>query len=413
MNSFYTLGIHLYGLGIRIFSFFNTKAKDWIEGRKNLENQLKDLPKSTSIIWFHCASLGEFDQGLPLMWEMKNKFPSNFILVSFFSPSGMKYFQKRNHCVDKAIYLPLDTPRNAKQFIRLVQPKLAVFVKYEFWANFIFELKKQQIRLISVATILRSDQVFFKWYGGFFRKVLYAFDFFYVQNNESITLLNSIGIRNAKNVGDTRFDNVIANKLRFEKSEKSKADFVFQTFLANEKAIIFGSSWEPEEKILQESLKLLAKEKIIIAPHNVSESNCQRLQQFLGSNAIRFTQFDHFSNQSILILDTIGHLSSAYHYGKVAFVGGGFSGQLHNILEPTVFGLPVFFGPKHSKFPEASIFIEEGFAFHLETSSEFIARLTFVSENQAKLSQKAIDFIDTQKGAAAKIASALVDFKLL
>jgi 3-deoxy-D-manno-octulosonic-acid transferase len=260
---------------------------------------------------------------------------------------------------------------------------------------------------------VRSDQVFFKWYGGFFRKVLYAFDFFYVQNNESITLLNSIGIKNAKNVGDTRFDNVIANKIRFEKSEKSKADFVFQTFLANEKAIIFGSSWEPEEKILQDSLKLLAKDKIIIAPHNVSEGNCQRLQQFLGSNAIRFTQFDHFSNQSILILDTIGHLSSAYHYGKVAFVGGGFSGQLHNILEPAVFGLPVFFGPKHSKFPEASIFIEEGFAFYIETPTEFIVKLTFVSENQAELSQKAIDFIDEQKGAAAKIANALVDFKLL
>jgi len=407
MNSFYTLGIHLYGLGIRVFSFFDPKANDWIEGRKNWENQLKDLPKSSSIIWFHCASLGEFDQGLPLMWELKNKYPSNFILVSFFSPSGMKHYQKRNHCVDKAIYLPLDTPRNAKQFIRLVRPKLAVFVKYEFWANFIFELKKQQVRLISVATIMRSDQVFFKWYGGFFRKVLHAFDFFYVQNNETITLLNSIGIINAKNVGDTRFDNVIANKIRFEKSEKSQADLVFQTFLANEKAIIFGSSWEPEEKILKESLKFLEKDKIIIAPHNVSEGNCQLLQQFLGPNTIRFTQFDHFSNQSILILDTIGHLSSAYHYGKVAFVGGGFSGQLHNILEPAVFGLPVFFGPKHAKFPEASTLIEEGFAFHIETSNEFIAKLTFVTENQAELSQKAINFIDTHKGAAMRIANDL------
>lgn len=413
MNNLYTLGIHLYGLGIRIFSFFNPKAKDWIDGRKNLDNQLKDLPKSNSIVWFHCASLGEFDQGLPLMWELKNKYPSNFILVSFFSPSGMKYFQKRNHCVDKAIYLPLDTPRNAKQFIRLVQPKLAVFVKYEFWANFIFELKIQKIQLISIATNLRPNQIFFKYYGSFFRKVLHTFDFFYVQNQQTATLLESIGINNVKNVGDTRFDNVIANKIRFEKSEKSQADLVFQTFLVNEKAIIFGSSWEHEEKILQESLNFLKKDKIIIAPHNVNEGNCQRLQQFLGPNSIRFSKFEHYSNQSILILDTVGHLSSAYHYGKVAFVGGGFSGQLHNILEPAVFGLPVFFGAKHSKFPEASIFIEEGFAFHIETSTEFIARLTFVSENQAELSQKAIDFIDTQKGAAAKIASALVDFKLL
>lgn len=405
MNSIYTLGIYLYGLGIRVFSFFNPKAKDWISGRKNWKAEIQKLPKSTSIIWFHCASLGEFDQGLPLMWELKKKFPSSFILVSFFSPSGMKYFQKRNHCVDKAIYLPLDTPQNAKLFIQLVQPKLAVFVKYEFWANYIFELKSHQIKLISIATILRSEQPFFKWYGGFFRKVLRSFDFFYVQNNETITLLESIGINNAKNVGDTRFDNVIANKIRFEESEKTEADFVFQRYLENGKAIIFGSSWEKEEKILKESLAHLTEEKIIIAPHNVSESNCQRLQQFLGKTAIRFTQFEHYSNESILILDTIGHLSSAYHYGKVAFIGGGFSGQLHNILEPAVFGLPVFFGPKHSKFPEASIFIEEGFAFHIETTTEFKERLIFVSENLEILSQKSIDFINKQKGAAARIAS--------
>lgn len=405
MGGLYTLGIFIYGLGIRIFSFFNPKAKDWIEGRKNWETQLTDLPKSTSIIWFHCASLGEFDQGLPLMWELKNKYPSSFILISFFSPSGMKHFQKRNHCVDKAIYLPLDTPQNAKQFIRLVQPKLAIFVKYEFWANYIFELKKKQIKIISIATILRSDQVFFKWYGAFFKKVLQSFDFFYAQNNETITLLNSIEINNAKNVGDTRFDSVSANKIRFEKSVKSNANLVFKTFLANEKAIIFGSSWAAEEKILKESLKHLEKEKIIIAPHNVSENNCQRLQHDLGINAIRFTQFERYSNQSILILDTIGHLSSAYHFGKVAFVGGGFSGQLHNILEPAVFGLPVFFGPKHTKFPEAANFIEEGFAFHVESATGFIERLVFISKNNAFLSQKAIDFIDKQKGAAARIAN--------
>ena len=347
------------------------------------------------------------------MKELKLIYPNHFLLVTFFSPSGMEHYHKRNHCVDLAIYLPIDTTQNAIDFLKLTRPKIGVFVKYEFWANYILEAKKQKIKIVSIATILRKNQIYFKYYGSFFRNMLRSIDYFFVQNDATKTLLNSIEIENVAVVGDTRFDNVLANKIRFEKSEKSKADFVFQTFLANEKAIIFGSSWEPEEKILQDSLKLLVKEKIIIAPHNVSEGNCQRLQQFLGSNAIRFTQFDHFSNQSILILDTIGHLSSAYHYGKVAFVGGGFSGQLHNILEPAVFGLPVFFGPKHSKFPEASIFIEEGFAFYIETPTEFIVKLTFVSENQAELSQKAIDFIDEQKGAAAKIASALVDFKLL
>jgi 3-deoxy-D-manno-octulosonic-acid transferase len=407
MRWIYSLAIQLYGFGIRIVSNFNPKAKEWIDGRKNWQNKLKELPKSTSIIWFHCASLGEFDQALPLMWELKKKHENAFILVTFFSPSGMNHFHKRNHCVDKAVYLPLDTPKNAQKFIQLVQPKLAIFVKYEFWANFIFELKKQKIQLISIATILRPNQIFFKTYGSFFRKVLYAFDFFYVQNQETATLLESLGIINVKNVGDTRFDNVIANKLRLEKTDKTATDVILQTFLAGQKALIFGSSWEPEEKILKESLTFLSHEKIIIAPHNVNESNCQRLQAFFGTDAIRFTQFEQFTNQQILILDTIGHLSSTYQYGKVAVVGGGFSGQLHNILEPAVFGLPVFFGPKHSKFPEAAIFIEEGFAFYIDTATEFKERLDFVSKNEKQLSKKASDFIKKQKGAAERIANDL------
>jgi 3-deoxy-D-manno-octulosonic-acid transferase len=407
MRWIYSLAIQLYGFGIRIVSNFNPKAKEWIDGRKNWQNQLKELPKSTSIIWFHCASLGEFDQALPLMWELKKKHDNAFILVTFFSPSGMNHFHKRNHCVDKAVYLPLDTPKNAKHFVHLIQPKLAVFVKYEFWANFIFELKKQKIQLISIATILRPNQIFFKTYGSFFRNVLYAFDFFYVQNQETANLLESLGKINVKNVGDTRFDNVIANKLRLEKIDKTASDVILQTFLAGQKALIFGSSWEPEEKILKESLTFLSHEKIIIAPHNVNKSNCQRLQAFFGTDAIRFTQFEQFTNQQILILDTIGHLSSTYQYGKVAVVGGGFSGQLHNILEPAVFGLPVFFGPKHAKFPEAAIFINEGFAFHIDAATEFKERLDFISKNEKELSKKASDFIEKQKGAAERIANDL------
>jgi 3-deoxy-D-manno-octulosonic-acid transferase len=396
-----------------MFSFFNNKANSWINGRKNWRKQIENLPQN--VIWFHCASLGEFDQGLPVMKEMKLIYPNHFLLVTFFSPSGMNHYHKRIHCVDLAIYLPLDTPQNAKLFIRLVRPKLAVFVKYEFWANYILEAKKQNVKLVSIATILRKNQIYFKVYGSFFRNILQSIDCFFVQNEATKTLLNSIEIENVVVVGDTRFDNVLANKRNFEfKLENSSTKpRVFHDFLNGKKAIIFGSSWQPEEAILEESLSFLKNEKIILAPHDVSESNVARLVKKFGNIAIRYTQFENYNQQSILILDTIGNLSTAYYFGKVAFVGGGFSGQLHNILEPAVFGLPVFFGPKHSKFPEASIFIEEGFAFYIETSTEFIARLTFVSENQAELSQKAIDFIDTQKGAAAKIASALVDFKLL
>jgi 3-deoxy-D-manno-octulosonic-acid transferase len=321
----------------------------------------------------------------------------------------MNHYHKRIHCVDLAIYLPLDTPQNAKLFIRLVRPKLAVFVKYEFWANYILEAKKQNVKLVSIATILRKNQIYFKVYGLFFRNILQSIDYFFVQNDATKTLLNSIEIENVVVVGDTRFDNVLANKRNFKlKLENSSTKpRVFHDFLNGKKAIIFGSSWQPEEAILEESLSFLKNEKIILAPHDVSESNVARLVKKFGNIAIRFTQFENYNQQSILILDTIGHLSTAYYFGKVAVVGGGFSGQLHNILEPAVFGLPVFFGPKHSKFPEASIFIEEGFAFHIETSTEFIAKLAFVSENQAEMSQKAIDFIDTQKGAANRIATDL------
>ena len=407
MHVLYNFVIRLYGITFFMFSFFNNKANSWINGRKNWRKQIENLPQN--VIWFHCASLGEFDQGLPVMKEMKLIYPNHFLLVTFFSPSGMNHYHKRIHCVDLAIYLPLDTPQNAKLFIRLVRPKLAVFVKYEFWANYILEAKKQNVKLVSIATILRKNQIYFKVYGLFFRNILQSIDYFFVQNDATKTLLNSIEIENVVVVGDTRFDNVLANKRNFKlKLENSSTKpRVFHDFLNGKKAIIFGSSWQPEEAILEESLSFLKNEKIILAPHDVSESNVARLVKKFGNIAIRFTQFENYNQQSILILDTIGHLSTAYYFGKVAVVGGGFSGQLHNILEPSVFGLPVFFGPKHSKFPEAAIFIEEGFAFHIETSTEFIAKLAFVSENQAEMSQKAIDFIDTQKGAANRIATDL------
>jgi 3-deoxy-D-manno-octulosonic-acid transferase len=390
-----------------MFSFFNKKANSWIKGRKNWRKQLENLPQN--LIWFHCASLGEFDQGLPVMKEMKLIYPNHFLLVTFFSPSGMEHYHKRNHCVDLAIYLPLDTRQNAIDFIKLTRPKIGIFVKYEFWANYILEAKKQNLKLVSIATILRKNQIYFKAYGSFFRSILQSIDYFFVQNDATKILLNSIEIENIAVVGDTRFDNVLANKrnFKFKLENLSTKSSVFYDFLNGKKAIIFGSSWEPEEAILNESLINLKHEKFIIAPHNVSESNVARLAKIFGNNSVRFTQFEKYNQQSILILDTIGHLSTAYYFGKVAFVGGGFTGQLHNILEPAVFGLPVFFGPKHSKFPEAEIFIEEGFAFHVESATVFIERLNFVSENDKSLSKKASEFIEKQKGAAKRIVNDL------
>jgi len=407
MHALYNFAIRLYGIAIFIFSFFHRKAKSWIEGRKNWRQQIENLPQN--VIWFHCASLGEFDQGLPVMKEMKLIYPNHFLLVTFFSPSGMEHYHKRNHCVDLAIYLPLDTPQNAIDFLKLTRPKIGVFVKYEFWANYILEAKKQNIKIVSIATILRRNQIYFKAYGSFFRNILRSIDYFFVQNDATKILLNSIQIENVAVVGDTRFDNVLANKRNFEmKLENSlNKPNVLNDFLKGQKAVIFGSNWQPEESILAESLSFLNNEKVILAPHDVSESNVARLVKKFGNNAIRYTQFENYNQQSILILDTIGHLSAAYYFGKIAFVGGGFSGKLHNILEPAVFGLPVFFGPKHTKFPEAANFIEEGFAFHVESATEFRERLNFVSENEKAISKKASDFIEKQKGAAERIVNDL------
>jgi 3-deoxy-D-manno-octulosonic-acid transferase len=281
---------------------------------------------------------------------------------------------------------------------------MGFFVKYEFWPNFLNEAKNQRIPIFSVATILRSNQIYFKWYGGLFRNALKNVSFFFAQNNDTSNLLIRLGIHNYEIIGDTRFDRVLENKKLFEQT-KNNLDFdVFGIFLSNQKALIFGSSWSPEEQILFSFLAENNSQKVILAPHNVSESNIESLQQKLGTNAVRFTLFENdFSNQQVLILDTIGHLSTAYSFGKVAFVGGGFSGSLHNILEPAVFGLPVFFGPKHQKFPEANEFINQGIGFEVESYQEFKIKLNEVQTKLESLSFKTIEFVESQRGASEKI----------
>jgi 3-deoxy-D-manno-octulosonic-acid transferase len=389
---------------LKLISVFNPKLRLGLEGRKKWKSAIDKIPKDKPLIWFHCASLGEFDQGLPLMNLIIAKDPSFQIVVTFFSPSGYLHYQKRKNPVDFAFYLPFDTQSNAKEFLSLLKPKMGFFVKYEFWPNFLNEAKNQRIPIFSVATILRSNQIYFKWYGGLFRNALKNVSFFFAQNNDTSNLLIRLGIHNYEIIGDTRFDRVLENKKLFEQT-KNNLDFdVFGKFLSNQKALIFGSSWSPEEQILFSFLAENKSQKVILAPHNVSESNIESLQQKLGTNAVRFTSFEKdFSNQQVLILDTIGNLSTAYSFGKVAFVGGGFTGSLHNILEPAVFGLPVFFGPKHQKFPEANEFINQGIGFEVESYQEFKIKLNEVQTKLESLSFKTIEFVESQRGASEKI----------
>ena len=408
MQVLYNFGICLFSILLRIFSPFHAKARMGVLGRKNWKSKVEGIPKNKKVVWFHCASLGEFDQGLPLMNSLKLKNPDLFLVVTFFSPSGMLHYHKRMHVVDLAMYLPYDTPRNADFFIEKVNPTLVFFVKYEFWQNYIRELSKKNIKLISLATLLRPNQYFFKWYGGFFREGLKKISYYFTQNEETKNLLNSIGIHEIAVVGDTRYDRVSENKKLFLETLEagtSKHTAIFESFLAQEKALIFGSSWEKELAILIDLLKDDWKGKIIIAPHDVSESNVRKIQLLLKEKAIKYTDFKNYKEEQVLILDTIGQLSTAFYYGNIACIGGGFSGSLHNILEPAAFGLPVLFGPKHSKFPEADQFTEEGIGFEFHDYASFKIQLSYCLENNAVLNKKTLAFMEERKGVCEKILS--------
>ena len=396
MQALYNIGILFFGLSIRIASFFNPKAKYWIQGRKDL---FENLPNVTgeNVVWFHCASLGEFDQGIPLMKKLINQDPSIFLLVTFFSPSGMKFYHKREKIANLVTYLPLDTSKNAKRFIKHFKPKQVFFVKYEFWGNHILEAKKNGAEIYNVSGVFRENHRFFKWYGGYFRHILSQFNWFFVQNKQSVELLKSIGVNNVSISGDSRFDRVIENK------ELVTENKIISQFQNGEDMIVIGSSWPEDEEVLLPWI-INQNNKVLIAPHNIDENHIQQITTKIP-NAIRYTSADKedLVNTSILILDTIGQLANAYSYGKIAYIGGGFSGSLHNILEPAVFGLPVIFGPKHSRFPEGQIFIDNGFGFSISSTEEFSKAYDLINSNYDLISQKEISFVNDNAGATDRI----------
>ena len=400
MHLVYNLGIVLYGATLLIASLFNGKAKKWVKGRRNYYNELPKVDNQKSLIWFHCASLGEFDQGLPLMNKFKSENPDVTLLVTFFSPSGMEFYEKRDHQVDIALYLPLDTPSNAKRFMNHFNPNITVFVKYEFWINYLLEAKKSGSKLYCISALFREDQAFFKWYGGYFREGLKAFDHIYIQNEKSADLLSRIKVNRYTVSGDTRIDKVIGNK------NNVQIDSVLENFVGDEQVLVLGSSWPAGENHLLPYINK-CNHKIIIAPHDISESHIDQLLKGISVPYELYTNFNQKSEAKVLILDTIGQLSNAYSYATVAYVGGGFSGSLHNILEPAVFGVPVLFGPKHDKYPEADAFIENGIGFEFTSSQEFEQELSMIFKNIDFLKKKTADFIASQKGAVNMIYASI------
>ncbi|PHR26970.1 MAG: 3-deoxy-D-manno-octulosonic acid transferase [Fluviicola sp.] len=397
MHLLYNIGVSAYGIAIRIASLFLPKAKKWIAGRKKWHLYLPDL-ENEEVVWFHCASLGEFDQGLPLMHKIKTETPDVFLLVTFFSPSGFEHYQKREHHADFVCYLPLDTPSNAKKFIQHFSPTQSFFVKYEFWGNYILAAKKSGSKIYNVSGIFRPKQRFFKWYGGFFRKILQQFDHFFVQNESSKELLNSIQLSNVTVTGDSRFDRVIENR------DKAKDNAIIQQFKGTDQLIIIGSSWPVDEALLNPWINR-SNHKILIAPHQVDDKHIEQIISGISRKVERYSRLSEgsVSDSEVLILDTIGHLASAYKYGTIAYVGGGFSGSLHNILEPAVFGLPVIFGPKHTRFPEAQAFIDGGFGFSIESTTQFESAFNEISSELDLISEKEKAFVTQSAGASLKI----------
>ena len=355
----YNLIVQLAGLLLKIVALFSPKMKLFVEGRKtvfaSLESKINSEDKT---IWFHAASLGEYEQGLPVIEKMKEKFPAHKIVVTFFSPSGYEV-RKNNTVADVTVYLPLDTKSNAQQFLKLVHPEMVFFNKYEYWPNYLNELKKQNIKTYLISGVFREKQAFFKWYGGFYRNALQAFDYFFVQNESSKKLLQSIGFTNVKISGDTRFDRVVSILER-----DNSLDFMdsFTTFGKTKRTtIVIGSSWPKDESLLVNYINQSSNEvKFIIAPHNIKSEQIQELKNSITKKSILFSEKDNqdVSNFDVFIIDTFGILTKIYSYADIAYVGGGFGNPgVHNILEPATFGVPIVIGPNFSHFAEATALV--------------------------------------------------------
>lgn len=367
MQLLYNFGIAFFSLLLRIAAPFNVKAKQLLIGRRDTWQKLKLFQASGKVIWVHCASLGEFEQGRPLIEAIKAQFPAYKIVLTFFSPSGYE-IRKNYNMADLVVYLPADTPSNAKRFIKAINPTMAFFVKYEFWYHYYKCLKKSEIPVYSISTIFRPNQVFFKWYGGWYRSILKAVSRFYVQDRKSGQLLEQIGLKNYVVAGDTRFDRVTA-------IAKSAAEVPeVRDFAAYGKVLVAGSSWPADEAILAEYINNAGDDvKLIIAPHEVHESHISQLEQRFKVPVGRFSKKDSNSLNEcrVLIIDTIGLLSAIYRYGSVAYIGGGFGKGIHNTLEAATYGVPVIFGPNHKKFKEALDLIEVGGGFAIESQHDF------------------------------------------
>lgn len=390
---------------MRIVALFSKKIKLFVDGRKDVVHILgKNISTSDKTIWFHCASLGEFEQGVPIMEEMKKAKPDHKIIVSFFSPSGYE-IKKNTSLADVVVYLPMDTPLNAKRFIDAIHPSLSIFVKYEFWPNYLLQLKKKNIPTLLVSGVFRDNQIFFKPYGGFMRKALKSFNHFFLQEENSVKLLNSIGFKNTTLSGDTRFDRVshqieMNNTLKFAKE-----------FKGDSLCIVCGSTWPEDEAVLLDYINSAPRNvKFIIAPHKIEQSKIEAFTEKLyKQKVILHSQKDdvNLAEYSVLIIDCIGLLTKLYSYADIAYVGGAMGRTgLHNILEPATFGVPIIIGKNYNEFPEAIRLRNLAGLFSISNPlelSDVLTKLVSDANYRKKTGMISGHFVNSNTGATKKV----------
>ena len=400
----YNLIVQIANFSLKIIALFSPKIKLFVEGRKPVFDILvTKINPNDKTIWFHAASLGEYEQGLPVIEKIKEKFPNHKIVITFFSPSGYEV-RKNNAVADVTIYLPLDTKKNAQQFLKLVHPEIAFFIKYEYWPNYLNELRKLETPTYLISGIFRKNQMFFKWYGGFYRKALETFTYFFVQNESSKKLLFQLGKTNVAVSGDTRFDRV-ATIL-----EKDNSLNFIEAFKNDTLTIVVGSSWPKDESLLVEYINQTSeKVKFIIAPHNIKSEQIQELKNSISKKVVLFSEKEtkNLADFDVFIIDTIGILTKIYSYADIAYVGGGFGNPgVHNILEPATFGVPIVIGSNFSHFAEATALVNMGGCISIVNKNELADAFSNLIRNDDIRHENGhicSTFVQMNKGATAII----------
>ncbi|MGP8215288.1 MAG: 3-deoxy-D-manno-octulosonic acid transferase [Bacteroidia bacterium] len=409
MKFIYSLGIRFYGFAILVASLFNEKAKKWRAGRSNIFSNLqKSLQGNKApLIWYHCASLGEFEQGRPVIEAFRQKFPQYKILLTFFSPSGYEV-RKDYSSADYVFYLPLDTYANAKRFIEIINPQIAVFVKYEFWYNYLHMLGNKGVLIYLISARFRAEQYFFKWYGAWFRKQLNSYNRIFLQDADSEKILKATGVENITVAGDTRFDRVISI------AGQAKADNIIESLKNGNKLWICGSTWEEDENLIHAVYnRLIAsgeKIKLLIVPHEIGEKHIKQVTEQFSADRYSEVNAGKAGNSNVLVVDKMGMLSSLYHYADVAYIGGGFGKGIHNLPEAAVFGIPVLFGPNYHKFNEAIDLIRLQAGFSVSSETELGNKMELLLKDndlRKKCGDAAKAYIYGGSGATGKIVAEL------